>query len=118
MRSARLIDIELPAMYDAALPYSGSSKGVGERLRNVDFRPRILYAWEKGYYRTGEDKPVEHTLYADPELLWEALSDLEQNVPPTFTTTNVFSNEPPAGGSPASSQGRRRPQRVRVLSEI
>ncbi len=103
VRSARLIDIELPAMYDAALAYSGSSKGVSERLRNVDFRPRILYAWEKGYYRTEEDKPVEHTLYANPELLWEALSDLEQNVPPTFTTTNVFSNEPPPGGSPAGS---------------
>lgn len=103
IRSARLIDLELPAMYDAALAYSGSSKGVGERLRDSDFRQRILYAWEKGYYRTGDDKPIEHTLYGNPELLWEALSDLEQNVPPTFTATNVFSDVPPAGGSPASS---------------
>jgi len=103
VRSARLIDLELPAMYDAALAFSGSSKGVTDRLRNADFRPRLLYAWEKGFYRTGEDKPVEHTLYGNPELLWEALSDLEQNVPPAFTTTNVFSEDPPAGGSPAGS---------------
>lgn len=103
VRSARLIDLELPAMYNAALGYSGSSNGVGELLRNSDFRDRILNAWEKGYYRTGEDKPVEHTLYATPELLWEALSEKGLNNPPAFSTTNVFSNTPPAGGTPASA---------------
>ena len=103
VRSARLIDIELPAMYDAALGYSGSSNGVAALLQNSDFRDRILYAWEKGYYRTGEDKPIEHTLYATPELLWEALDEKGQNSPPNFTTTNVFSSEPPPGGSPASA---------------
>jgi hypothetical protein len=103
VRSARLIDIELPAMYDAALAYSGSSNGVAALLRNSDFSDRILYAWEKGYYRTGEDKPIEHTLYATPELLWEALDEKGQNNPPHFTTTNVFSSKPPEGGSPASA---------------
>ena len=103
VRSARLIDIELPAMYDAALAYSGSSNGVAAKLQNSDFSDRILYAWEKGYYRTGEDKPIEHTLYATPELLWEALDDLDMNNPPKFTTTNVFSEKPPEGGSPASA---------------
>ena len=103
VRSARLIDIELPAMYDAALGYSGSSNGVAELLQNSDFRERILYAWEKGYYRTGENKPLEHTLYATPELLWEALEEKGLNDPPNFTTTNVFSGVPPAGGTPASA---------------
>jgi hypothetical protein len=103
VRSARLIDIELPAMYDAALAYSGSSNGVAARLQNSDFSDRILYAWEKGYYRTGEDKPIEHTLYATPELLWEALDDKGMNNPPNFTSTNVFSEQPPEGGTPASA---------------
>ncbi len=103
VRSARLIDLELPAMYSAALGYSGSSNGVGELLRSSDFTDRILNAWEKGYYRTGEDKPVEHTLYVTPELLWEALSEKGLNNPPAFSTTNVFSNTPPAGGTPASA---------------
>lgn len=103
VRSARLIDIELPAMYDAALAYSGSSNGVAEKLRSSDFRPRILYAWDKGYYRSEEEnKPIEHTLYGNPYLLWEALTEKGQNVPPTFATTNVFSEEVPEGGSPAS----------------
>ncbi len=103
VRSARLIDIELPAMYDAALGYSGSSNGVAGLLQNSDFRDRILYAWEKGYYRSGENKPVEHTLYATPELLWEALDEKGLNKPPNFTSTNVFSNAPPAGGTPAAA---------------
>ncbi len=103
VRSARLIDIELPAMYDAALGYSGSSNGVGQKLQNSDFANRILYAWEKGYYRTGEDKPIEHTLYADPLLLWEALDEKGENRPPAFTTSNVFSDQPPGGGTPASA---------------
>lgn len=103
VRSARLIDIELPAMYDAALAYSGSSNGVGNRLKNSDFANRILYAWEKGYYRTGEDKPIEHTLYGNPQLLWEALDEKGENRPPNFTTTNVFSDQPPEGGTPASA---------------
>lgn len=104
VRSARLIDLELPAMYDAALAYSGSSKGVNERLRDSDFRQRILYAGNKGYYRIEDDsKPVEHTLYATPELLWEVLTEKEENRPPNFSSTNVFSSNPPPGGSPASS---------------
>lgn len=102
VRSARLIDIELPAMYDAALAYSGSSNGVADKLRSADFKPRILYAFDKGYYRTDEDKPVEHTLYGNPDLLWETLAEKGQNIPPTFTTTNVFSEEVPEGGSPAN----------------
>lgn len=101
VRSARLIDIELPAMYDAALAYSGSSNGVADKLRASDFRPRILYAWDKGFYRSDEDKPVEHTLYGNPDLLWETLSEKGQNVPPTFTSTNVFSEKAPDGGTPA-----------------
>ncbi|MFN2135036.1 MAG: DUF3048 domain-containing protein, partial [Candidatus Promineifilaceae bacterium] len=103
VRSARLIDLELPAMYHAALAYSGSSNGVAQKLNNSDFRDRILYAWEKGYYRTGEDKPIEHTLYADPLLLWEVLDERGQNNPPDFSTTNVFSNKAPEGGTPASA---------------
>jgi len=104
IRSARLIDLELPAMYSAALAYSGSSKGVTDRLREVDFRPRLLYATNKGFYRIEDaSKPVEHTLYANPELLWEVLTEKEQNPPPGFSSTNVFSDEPPVGGTPANN---------------
>ena len=95
IRSARLIDVELPAMYDAALVFSGSSIGVSRRLFGSDIRPRILRTLETGYYRSGEDKPYEHTLYAEPEGLWQALEAKGENHGPTITTTMVFDSAAP-----------------------
>lgn len=66
VRSARLIDKELPAMYDAALAMSGAHPIVSQRLHGADIGDRILRSHETGFYRTGEDKPWEHTLHADP----------------------------------------------------
>jgi hypothetical protein len=102
IRSARLIDLELPAMYDASLAYSGSSEGVRMKLLNSDFRPRILFAYEPGYYRTGEDKPIEHTLYGNPEAFWSVLEEKGLNQRPDFNTYMAFSSDPPEGGQPAN----------------
>ena len=102
IRSARLIDLELPAMYDASLAYSGSSEGVRQKLLNADFRPRILFAYEPGYYRTGEDKPTEHTFYGNPETFWSVLEEKGLNQRPDFNTFMSFSSDPPEGGQPAN----------------
>lgn len=103
IRSARLIDVELPAMYDAALAYSGASVGVNQRLNASDFSSRILRTNEPGYYRTGEtDKPFEHTFYARPELFWEAMEERGQNRRPETGTALSFSSMPPDGGQPGS----------------
>ncbi|MFO7539154.1 MAG: DUF3048 domain-containing protein [Chloroflexota bacterium] len=103
IRSARLIDVELPAMYDAALAYSGASTGVNQRLNASDFSGRILRTNEPGYYRTGEtDKPYEHTFYARPEQLWESMEARGQNRRPETGTTLAFTSIPPEGGQPGS----------------
>ena len=102
IRSARLIDVELPAMYDAALVFSGASTGVSNKLFASDFSDRILSAGNIGYYRTGENKPTEHTLYGNPVGLREALDSKSQNSPPSFGKRMSFSSEAPAGGSAAS----------------
>ena len=102
IRSARLVDVELPAMYDAALSYSGTSTGVGNRLFQSDFASRIISTGARGYYRTGDtSKPYEHTLYAYPEQLLTSLG--EQNRAPQFGSHMAFSTEAPEGGSPAST---------------
>lgn len=102
MRSGRLIDAELPAMYDAAFAYSGASAGVNEKLFSSDFAARILRTSAPGYFRTGEDIPFEHTLYGTPETWWEVLEDRELNRAPQFGTYMAFSEEPPEGGEPVS----------------
>jgi hypothetical protein len=102
IRSARLIDLELPEMYDAALVYSGTSNGVGQKLFNTSFWSSVLGPNEAGYYRTGANKPFEHTLYADPETLWQVLDGRGLNNSPEFGTELTFGDEPPSGGTPAS----------------
>lgn len=101
IRSARLIDVELPAMYDAALFFSGASVGVNQRLNRSDFSDRLMRSNVDGFYRTGENKPYEHTLYGDPEGFFQALDAKRLNVPPDFNTTLAFGSEAPAGGEPA-----------------
>jgi hypothetical protein len=102
IRSARLIDLELPAMYDASLVYSGTSNGVGQKLFSTSHWSRVLRPHEAGYYRTGANKPFEHTLYADPATLWEVLDSKGLNSSPEFSTNMTFSEIPPTGGTPAS----------------
>lgn len=101
IRSGRLIDLEIPLMYDAAFAYSGSSIGVAFKLSASTFNDRILRTGVPGYYRTGEDKPYEHTLYADMQRWYEVLDERELNVPPQFNSYMAFSEEPPEGGEPA-----------------
>ncbi len=104
IRSARLIDLELPAMYDAMLAFSGASVGVNQRLNASDFSDRLLRATEPGFYRTGDEtKPFEHTLYIRLEDLWKAVQDKGLNTPPRITTYNSFTSEAPEGGTPANT---------------
>jgi len=103
VRSARLIDLELPAMYDAMLAFSGASVGVNQRLNASDFSDRLLRAAEPGFYRTGDTtKPFEHTLYIRMADLWGAVEAKGLNTAPHFGTFNAFTEEPPAGGLPAT----------------
>ncbi|MCO5182605.1 MAG: DUF3048 domain-containing protein [Anaerolineae bacterium] len=101
IRSARLIDVEIPAMYDSALCFSGASIGVSAKLYGSDLRPRLLRSWYPGYYRTGEDKPWEHTFYADPTGFWEKLDELEENHAPELSTFMAFDSMTPEGGESA-----------------
>ncbi len=103
VRSARLIDLELPAMYDAMLAFSGASVGVNQRLNASDFSDRLLRAAEPGFYRTGDtSKPFEHTLYIRMDQLWQAVQDKGLNTPPVFGSYNAFTEVAPEGGTPAS----------------
>jgi hypothetical protein len=101
IRSARLIDLQIPLMYDSALAYSGSSIGVSRKLFASEFRSSILRTNVSGYFRTGEAKPYEHTLYALPEGLWEALEKRSLNRKPELSGLLTFSTEPPANGDKA-----------------
>ena len=102
IRSARLIDVELPAMYDAALAFSGASVGVNQRLNASDFASHIIRSADPGYFRTGEDKPFEHTLYGRPDIFRQGLEALGLNTAPNFNGLLTFASQPPPGGQSGS----------------
>jgi hypothetical protein len=107
VRSGRLIDLEIPAMCQAAFAYSGSSGRVREMIRDSDFFDRVIspdFAYGEPYfYRVPrEGVPFEHTLFADLYDIWAWLDSKGNNSRPELGGL-AFTELPPAGGTPASS---------------
>ncbi|MEW5988729.1 MAG: DUF3048 domain-containing protein [Chloroflexota bacterium] len=109
VRSARLIDLEIPVMYDAAFAYSGSSGPVRQMIANSGFFSRVISPdfGHGGFQRITDpnnpNKAIEHTLFANPDTLWAILDERGENHAPSLATYNAFAAQPPAGGAPASA---------------
>lgn len=106
VRSGRLIDLEIPAMYGALFGYSGSSAGVKERIRNSDLFPTKIAAPDFGvgspyFYRVPQEgKAFEHTLFTNPAVLRQLADEREINARPDFPRLMSFSEDAPEGGKP------------------
>ncbi|HOT92694.1 MAG TPA: DUF3048 domain-containing protein [Anaerolineae bacterium] len=107
VRSGRLIDLEIPAMYHALFGYSGSSAGVKERIRNSDLFPTYIAAPDFGvgqpyFYRVpqGEGKLFEDTLFTNPTVLRQLAEERGVNARPEFPRLMAFSEKPLEGGTP------------------
>ncbi|HID63353.1 MAG TPA: DUF3048 domain-containing protein [Anaerolineae bacterium] len=110
IRSARLIDLEIPAMYKAVLIFSGVSPGLVPRFQNCDFSDRLLSPdplfrdpdSDDIIYRVpAEGKAYENTLFTDTKTLWQAIERRGWNSRQDLSGL-VFAEEPPDGGSPAT----------------
>ncbi|MFQ6015797.1 MAG: DUF3048 domain-containing protein [Anaerolineae bacterium] len=105
VRSGRLIDLEIPVIFHAFFAYSGASPPVMRKLEASDFAELILSDWyaDPCFYRLEEtaDRPREHTLYSNTELLWEVAEERGWNTPQDLTFL-AFSETPPTGGSPTT----------------
>ena len=107
IRSARLIDLEIPAMFKAMFAYSGSSGGVKQRIQGSDFFDRVMSPdfGDSGFARIpSEGKAYEHTLFSDTQSLWNITEERGLNERQDLSGW-AFSEEPPEGGSPATSIG-------------
>jgi hypothetical protein len=110
VRSARLIDLELPAIFDAALVTSGSSGGVRQRLERSDFADRVIaFQWQRSCpplcLEPIESVPcadIEHTMFTRlADLIAEAQAfGIDQ--PPDLSGWS-FRLAPPRGGEPAAT---------------
>lgn len=74
VRSARLIDLEVPVLFDAFLVYSGATGEVNRLIESSDVAPYTLSdeRSDPGFYRLQiPGRAYEHTLFTDTQLLWD-----------------------------------------------
>ncbi len=108
VRSGRLIDLEIPAMYQALFAYSGSSAGVKERIRSSPLFPDQIAAPDFGtgkpyFYRVPrEGLAFEHTLFTNTDVLRKLAEERGINQRPEYETWMAFSEGVPEGGEAVS----------------
>lgn len=97
VRSARLIDLEIPVLFDAFLVYSGASGEVTRLIESSDFADRTLSdeRQDLGFYRLAiPGRAYEHTLFSDSELLQQYAADQGWTTPPRYRGWK-WSEQPP-----------------------
>jgi hypothetical protein len=105
IRSARLIDLEIPLMYDAAFGYSGSSQPIKEMIRASSFFDQVISPdfGHDGFYRVSEAaERFEDTMFTDTFILRAILQQRGQDHPPELPGGLAFHPDAPPGGTPAS----------------
>lgn len=105
IRSARLIDVELPVIFDAVLAFSGGVEPVRQLLYNSDFGDHILEQARNGssFFRDMSVGGLSwNTLFANTATLWNTSTQRGWNVPPRPSAAWGFSETPPGGGASAS----------------
>jgi hypothetical protein len=103
VRSGRLIDLEIPAMFKALFAFSGTSAGVAETYRKSDLWPdQLARPGTAGgaFYRRDLPKAWEHTLFINPITLWEEAERRGLNERKDLRGMS-FNNNPPSGGAAA-----------------
>lgn len=104
LRSARLIDLEIPVLFDAFLVYSAASGEVTRLIDNSDIADRTLSDWrgDPGFYRLEiPGRAYEHTLFTDTQLLWQVAEEKGWTEPPRYRNWWTWSQELPEDVQPA-----------------
>lgn len=104
VRSARLIDLEIPVLFDTFLVYSAASGEVTRLLDNSDFAEYTLSDWrgDPGFYRLEiPGRAYEHTLFTDTQLLWQVAAERGWNRRPRYRGWWTWSEALPEDVRPA-----------------
>lgn len=105
VRSARLIDLEIPVLFDSYLVYSGASGDVERMIESSDFAPFTLSDERKdsGFYRLDvPGRTYEHSLFTDSDTLARAAEQQGWTGPPRSMGW-AWSDTPPDDAPSATS---------------
>ncbi len=106
VRSARLIDLELPAIFDSILAYSGGVQPVIDKLEASDLAKQVFNetAAGAGFFRD-PNIVVPDNLFANTTKMWNVVTKKGLNTRPKPALSLVFSSSAPDGGTSANSLG-------------
>jgi hypothetical protein len=103
IRSARLVDKELPVIFDAILSFSGAVEPVRQELLKSDIGDHIL---EQARFATAffrdPNIAMPFNVFATTAAQWNFATQKGWNIVPNPTAAWVFSESAPPGGSSAS----------------
>jgi hypothetical protein len=99
VRSARLVDKELPVIFDAVLTFSGAVQPVLNIIRESDIGDTILT--QRAMFRD-PNIAVPFNLFANTRSLWNTVAERGWDTPPEPTAAWVFTESAPEGGEPAA----------------
>ncbi|NDJ78423.1 MAG: DUF3048 domain-containing protein [Chloroflexi bacterium] len=105
IRSARLLDLEIPAMYGTLFAYSGAAEPIRQRIADLPFAPRAYEGVTTGqplYFRD-PDIEVPHNLFVIPGELWARAEADGVNAPPEDLGGMAFRAAPPPDGTSAAA---------------
>jgi hypothetical protein len=102
VRSARLVDVELPVIFDAILAYSGAVGPVQQKLSQSDLGKQFLTQGSGGALFRDPKIAVPFNLFANTEAAWKVAAQKKWNTAPDPSAAWVFSEAAPAAGAPAS----------------
>jgi hypothetical protein len=102
VRSARLVDVELPVIFDAILAYSGASGPVQQKLSQSDLGKQFLTQSSSGSLFRDPNIAVPFNLFANTTTGWKVVAQKGWDTTPDPSAAWVFSEAAPATGAPAS----------------
>lgn len=106
IRSPRIIDFEIPLMYDAAFAFSSGHAVINREMQASPYSDRLLSPafGSDGFYRLDiPERLFEHTLFTDVDSLRSALVERGEDVAPDYEDGMWFSAEIPPNSNSATT---------------
>ncbi len=117
IRSARIVDQELPVIFDAILAFSGSVEPVRQMIYKSDIGGQVLeQARVSGAFFRDPNIRIPFNLFANTDTLWKVATQRGINQAPKPSAAWTFSEGAPAGGKGATQLDIPYPQLYKVLS--
>ncbi len=101
VRSARLIDLQIPIMYQSLFAYSGASGLILERIGDSPFAARAFHNVGQPLFYRNPDIEIPHNLFVVPSAVWQRATNRGLHQRPGLQGMTFYEHVPPGAVSAA-----------------